>query len=100
MYRVRPNRGAHGHEQQGVRFGVAVQPEYLHLSTVIIVPTSTSSTETPFRPQITVNGQPTRALAEQVQAVDWGRLGDHIGRLDPEDLAAVQEALQKVLGLW
>ena len=43
----------HGHEQQGVRYGVIVQTDALMvLSTVLVAPTSTSSRAASFRPEI------------------------------------------------
>lgn len=49
VYRL-PARG--GHEQQGRRFAVVLQPDRLALSTWIIAFTSTSARRTSFRPVV------------------------------------------------
>ena len=73
--------------------------EFLQLSTVLVSPTSTSAQPASFRPPITLDGTPTRILVEQTTVVDPQRLGRTAGRLDPEELSAVDEALALVLGL-
>lgn len=89
-----------GREQSGVRYGVVVQAdELLALSTVLIAPTSRSAPPRSFRPTITVGGDETRILVEQLRAIDVARLGDCAGRLDTRELAALDAALEDVLGL-
>jgi mRNA interferase MazF len=73
--------------------------EFLALSTVLVSPTSTSARPASFRPTITINGTDTRILAEQTTVVDPQRLGRSAGRLDPDEMLAVDEALALVLGL-
>lgn len=98
IYRFRPNHpGPRGHEQIGPRYGVIVQATHLILSTVVIVPTSTSARETSFRPPIMLDGVRTLLLPEQIGAVDTDRLGDFAGRLEPEELAALDRAIALVL---
>jgi mRNA interferase MazF len=93
-------RGARGHEQRGARFAVIVQAdEFLGLSTVLVAPTSTSARPASFRPAITLDGSETRVLVEQTAVVDPQRLGSSGGRLDANELRAVDEALMLVLGL-
>lgn len=89
-----------GHEQRGPRFGVVVQAsEFLPRSVVLIAPTSRSARPASFRPEIDVLGEITKVLAEQVGAVDSGRLGELVGRVTPEQQWGIDEALMTVLGL-
>ena len=67
------------------------------LSTVLVAPTSRSSTPRIFRPTITVEGDDTQVLIEQTSAVAHERLGEFVGRLHRDDLDAVDEALRLVL---
>ena len=93
-------RSARGHEQRGARYAVIVQAdELLGLSTVLVSPTSASARPATFRPTITVDGQEIRVLVEQTTVVDPARLGRSAGRLDSDELRAVDEALVLVLGI-
>lgn len=92
-------RDAWGHEQRGARYAVVVQATALELSTVLVAPTSTRARPTSFRPDVTLGRTHTRVLAEQVGVVDRGRLGRSAGRLNSEELEAVDRALETVLGL-
>ena len=99
IYRFRPVN-ASGRQQQGARYGVVVQSDaLLPRSVVIVAPTSTSARAASFRPEIAIDGMPTRVLVEQLGAVDVGRLGAKAGHLDPEELWSVDEALATVLAL-
>ena len=99
MYRLRLPRRA-GHEQQGERHGVVVQAdELLPRSVVLVAPTSQSARAASFRPEIEVEGSPTRVLVEQLGAVDARRLGDLTGRLTAEELWGVDDALRTILSL-
>lgn len=100
VYRLRAPRGARGHEQNGHRYAVVVQSDSLPLSTWLVAPTSTSARPASFRPEIELNSVTTRVLVEQTTAVDPERLGDHMGRLSPDEMADVDEALLVVLGLF
>jgi mRNA interferase MazF len=93
------SRDAWGHEQEGVRYAVVVQATHLELSTVLVAPTSTKAGPTSFRPEVVVDGAPTRVLVEQVGVVDPGRLGDPAGVLTPDERESVDRALRLVLGL-
>jgi mRNA interferase MazF len=73
--------------------------EFLDLSTVLVSPTSTKARPASFRPTIALAGQETRVLVEQTTVVDPQRLGRSAGRLDADELRAVDEALMLVLGL-
>lgn len=100
LFRLRSPRGARGHEQRGARCAVIVQAdEFLDLSTVLVSPTSASARPATFRPTINLDGDETRILVEQTTVVDPARLGRSAGRLDSDELRAVDEALALVLGL-
>ncbi len=100
LFRMPAPRGARGHEQQGARYAVIVQADdLLGLSTVLASPTSTRALPATFRPAIEINGTTTRVLVEQTSVVDPRRLGDSAGRLDADELRAVNDALALVFGL-
>lgn len=99
VYRVRRPTGR-GREQRGPRYGVIVQTDgLLGLSTAVIAPTSRGAAAATFRPEVQVAGDATRVLVEQLRAVDLERLTDHVGRLEPREQQAVDDALELVLGL-
>ncbi len=100
VFRLPSPSSARGHEQRGARYAVVVQAdEFLHLSTTIVAPTSTSALPASFRPPIMLAGTETRVLVEQTTVVDPQRLGRSAGRLETKELRAVDEALALVLGL-
>ena len=68
-------------------------------SVVIVAPSSRSARPASFRPEIVVDGEPTKVLVEQVGAVDSSRLGKLIGSVSPEEMWGIDEALLTVLGL-
>jgi mRNA interferase MazF len=73
--------------------------EFMALSTTLVSPTSTSARPATFRPTIVLDGDETRVLVEQTTVVDPQRLGRSAGRLEADELRAVDEALALVLGL-
>lgn len=98
--RLRVPRDRRASEQRGARFAVIVQAdELLALSTVLVAPTSRSAPARSFRPLIELDDQATRVLVEQLTAVSTERLGQSAGRLNAQELRAVDEALAVVLGL-
>jgi len=100
IFRLPPRRRGRGHEQRGARFAVLVQAdEFLDLSTTLVAPTSTSARPASFRPTIMVDRQEMRVLVEQTTVVAPQRLGRSAGRLDADELHAVDNALSLILGL-
>ena len=100
VFRLPAPRSARGREQRGARYAVVVQAdEFLHLSTTVVAPTSTSARPATFRPVINVDGEDTRVLVEQTTVVDPQRLERSAGRLEVSELLAVDEALALILGL-
>ncbi len=99
IYRFRIHKGI-GHEQAGPRYGVVVQSDaMLPRSTVLVAPTSLSAPAASFRPEVAVTGQKSKVLVEQVTAVDVSRLGKLVGRLAPDEMWDVDDALRTVLSL-
>lgn len=99
-FRLPSPRSARGREQRGARYAVVVQAdEFMALSTTLVAPTSTSAQPATFRPTITLDDTETRVLVEQTTVVDPQRLGRLMGRLDGDELRAVDDALALVLGL-
>jgi len=97
---LRIPRERRGSEQRGARFAVIVQAdELLALSTVLVAPTSRSAPARSFRPLIELGGEATRVLVEQMTAVSTERLGKSAGRLNAQELRAMDEAVAVVLGL-
>lgn len=100
VFRLPSRRSARGREQQGARYAVVVQAdEFMALSTTLISPTSTSARPATFRPTIELEGTETRVLVEQTTVVDPQRLGPSAGRLDADELRALDDALALILGL-
>ncbi len=100
VFRLPHRRGGRGHEQRGARYAVIVQAdEFLHLSTILVAPTSASAQPASFRPTIRIDERETRILVEQTTVVDPQRLGRSAGRLDPSELRVVDEAVALIIGL-
>ena len=86
--------------QHGARYGIVVQNDRLNLSTVLIVPTSTSVRPGQHRPDVDIgDGVPTYALTEQLRNVSTDALGHMVGHLFRADMDRVDEALRLVLQL-
>ena len=100
VYRLRAPRDAVGHEQQGRRYAVVVQSDDLNLSTTVVAPTSISAHPYVFRPEVTVRGEPTRLMLDQLRAVDVEKaIGDRVGRLSPAEMVEVNRLLRAVLDI-
>ncbi|MDR2348347.1 MAG: type II toxin-antitoxin system PemK/MazF family toxin [Bifidobacteriaceae bacterium] len=100
IWELRAPRDAQGHEQKGRRYAVEVQSDDLLLSTKLVAPTSSSARPASFRPETAISGIKTSIMVEQTGVVDpETRLGGLVGRLDADELAAVDQALRTVLGL-
>jgi mRNA interferase MazF len=78
---------------------VIVQSEDLHVSVLIVAPTSRSARAMAHRPEVMVVGEKTKVLVEQVMTVDPARLGERVGQLSRAELQAVDGALRLVLAL-
>ena len=97
VYRL-PARGR-GHEQQGRRYAVVLQPDWLTLSTWIVAFTSTSARETSFRPVVEIADRRTLVMCDQLTTVDLERLTEPAGFLTLAEMQRVSEALSSILNL-
>lgn len=97
VYRL-PARGK-GHEQQGRRHAVVLQPGGLTLSTWIVAFTSTSARRTSFRPRVVIADRPTLVMCDQLATVDLNRLTESAGFLTVEEMQQIDQALALVLDL-
>ena len=97
VYRL-PARGR-GHEQQGRRYAVVLQPDWLTLSTWIVAFTSTSARETSFRPVVEIADRRTLVMCDQLVTVDLERLTEPAGFLTLGEMQRVSEALSLILDL-
>jgi len=99
VFRFKVPKGV-GHEQHGERFGVIVQSDsMLPRSVILVAPTSRSVRPASYRPEVSIAGDTSRVLVEQVGVVDARRLGRRVGQLAANEMWAVDEALITVLGL-
>jgi mRNA interferase MazF len=71
-----------------------------NLARVVVVPL-TSNTERlyPGEAIVTVNGQNSKAMADQIMAADKSRLKSQLGTLSKEDMLAVEDAIKVHLAL-
>lgn len=97
IYRL-PARGA-GHEQQGRRYAVVLQPDWLALSTWVVAFTSTRARETGFRPPVQIGERRTLVMCDQIATVDLSRLAEPAGFLTLDEMQRVDDALSLVLDL-
>ncbi|MEV5007284.1 type II toxin-antitoxin system PemK/MazF family toxin [Streptomyces sp. NPDC055692] len=100
VYRVDLGDAKRGHEQKGKRLGIVLSNVPDNWSTAVIVPTSTSAQPAIFRPQLVIAGRETRALTDQVRTIDTQFVvGDPVDHLTGQDMAQVEFALGRLLGL-
>jgi len=71
-----------------------------NLARVVVVPLSSrTGRQYPGEALVTVAGQASKAMADQIMAADKARLKGHLGTLDKTDMAALEEAIHVHLGL-
>jgi len=100
VYRVDLGEAKRGHEQCGKRLGLVLSPTSMPWSVVTIVPTSTSAQEAVFRPSLEINGRVTLFLVDQLRSIDTEFLvGDPVYYLERDELAEVEHAVVRYLGL-
>ena len=69
-------------------------------NTVVVVPLTTGSQEAPpIIITIASVGNNSKAVCDQIVAVDKRRVGEKVGSLTQKELAYFEECLRKVLGL-
>jgi mRNA interferase MazF len=71
-----------------------------NLARVVVVPLSSrTGRQYPGEALVTVAGQASKAMADQIMAADKARLKGQLGTLDKTDMAALEEAIHVHLGL-
>ena len=66
----------------------------------MVVPlTSNTGRAYPGEAVVTVEGQASKAMADQIMAADKARLKTQLGSLDKSDMLSVEEAIKVHLGL-
>jgi mRNA interferase MazF len=100
VYRVDLGEAKRGHEQRGRRLGLVLSPTSMPWSVATIIPTSTSAQEAVFRPALEIEGKPTRFLVDQIRSIDVDYIvGDPVHYLERDELAEVEHAVARYLGL-
>ncbi|HIE12048.1 MAG TPA: type II toxin-antitoxin system PemK/MazF family toxin [Desulfotomaculum sp.] len=89
------------HVLQGPHYAVIVSDEpFNYLSTVVIVPLSTGAKPASFRPEIILRRRKTRALPDQLRAIDKKRLKEYQeNAADTPFFLALKAALAELFGL-
>ena len=71
-----------------------------NLARVVVVPvTSNTGRQYPGEAVVTVGGQSSKAMADQIMAADKSRLTSPLGTLSKADMLAVEDAIKVHLGL-
>jgi mRNA interferase MazF len=100
VYRIDLGDPKRGHVQAGKRLGIALSDAPDNWSTVTMVPTSTSAQPAIFRPRLLIAGRWTRALPDHLCTIDVEHVvGDPIDHLSGADMAQVEFAVARFLGL-
>ncbi|MBI5816487.1 MAG: type II toxin-antitoxin system PemK/MazF family toxin [Nitrospinae bacterium] len=69
-------------------------------SRVIMAPVTSSIGKVySFETRVAIGGKPGKAMLDQIRAVDKIRLAGYIGRVTPDEMRAMEEALKLVLDL-
>lgn len=91
-----PTRGA---ELRKVRPCIVVSPNEMNkkLSTVLVVPLTSTIRPWPFRVSVTVLGQKSSAACDQLRVIDKARLRAQIGSLKKSDSEQMFGMLQSIL---
>lgn len=93
------NLKGEGHEQKGLRPIIVVQDaEAGLLSTRLCVPTSTSAPPSGWRVPVTVEGEETLALVEQLRVISTERLKQAAGTISLSELAEIRAIAWALLG--
>jgi len=83
-------------EQDGVRPCLIVSPDSMNnsLSTVIILPMTTSTKPWPTRVDIELNGKQGQVCIEHIRSLSKSRFQKKLGEATDEEMAIIQKALQ------
>ncbi|MGH3716348.1 MAG: type II toxin-antitoxin system PemK/MazF family toxin [Micromonosporaceae bacterium] len=100
VYRVDLGDARRGHEQRGRRYGLVLSPSDMPWSVATIIPSSRSAQPAIFRPELEIDGVPTRFLVDQLRTIDVTFIsGDPVHYLDRDELTEVEHAVTRYLGL-
>lgn len=91
-----------GSEVQKTRPAVIVSNDAANrnLARVIVLPLTSSTTRIyPGEALVTVAGQQSKVMADQIMAADKARLSNLVGTLSKADMLAVEDAVRVQLGL-
>ena len=91
-----------GSEIQKTRPAVIVSNDAANrnLARVVVVPVSSNTgRQYPGEAVVVVNGQESKAMADQIMAADKARLKNRLGALSKADMLAVEDAIKVHLGL-
>lgn len=100
LYRVDLGDAKRGHEQRGRRYGLVLSPGAMPWAVVTILPISSSAQPAVFRPELEIEGRRTRLLVDQIRTIDARYVhGDPVHYLDRDELAEVEHAVARYLGL-
>lgn len=88
-----------GFELSKIRPCIVVSPNEMNkrLSTVLVVPLTSTVRPWPFRVTLTILGQKSSAACDQLRVVDKSRLKAVIGKLKKSDSILLFEMLQSIL---
>ncbi len=71
-----------------------------NLARVVVVPlTSSTGRQYPGEALVSVDGQSSKAMADQIMAADKARLKGQLGTVNKTDMQAVEDAIRVHLGL-
>lgn len=71
-----------------------------NLSRVVVVPlTSNTGRQYPGEAVVSVDGQSSKAMADQIMAADKARLKSQLGTVNKVDMVALEDAIRVHLGL-
>ncbi len=71
-----------------------------YLARVVVIPlTSNTERQYPGEAIVSINGQASKAMADQIMAADKARLKTQIGKVDKTDMQAVEDAIRVHLSL-
>jgi mRNA interferase MazF len=100
VYRVDFGDAKRGHEQRGKRYGLVMSPSSMPWNIATVIPTSTGAQPSVFRPELDIADARTRLLVDQIRTVDVRFIhGDPVHYLDRDEMAEVEHALSRYLGL-
>jgi mRNA interferase MazF len=100
VYRVDFGNPKRGHEQRGRRYAVVMSPSSMPWNVITVVPTSTTAQPAVFRPELEIMGATTRFLVDQIRTIDITYVhGDPVDYLERDDIAEVEHAVARYLGL-